>query len=85
MLATDLAERVARDGKDLPVESAMLTDVPSVHLGDEATTALDAMWNGDGQAVLVLNGGEEVVGLVTDNEIQRAMALASLGQDHYHG
>lgn len=85
VLASDLAERVARDGKDLPVESAMLTDLPSVHVGDEATTALDAMWSGEGQAVLVLDGGDEVVGLVTDAEIQRAMALAALGQGHYHG
>jgi Zn-dependent protease len=85
VIAADLAERVARDGKDLPVESAMLTDLPSVHLEDEATTALDAMWSGDGQVVLVLDRSDEVVGLVTDAEIQRAMALAALGQGHYHG
>ena len=83
VIASDLAERVARDGKDLPVESAMLIDLPNVHLGDEATTALDAMWSGDAEVVLVLDGDDEVVGLVTDAEIQRAMALAALGQGHY--
>lgn len=85
VLASDLAERAAREGKEVAVESAMLTDLPTVHVSDEADKALDAMLNGDGRAVLVLDAGDEVVGLVTDNEIQRAMALAALGQDHYHG
>jgi Zn-dependent protease/CBS domain-containing protein len=83
VLTSDLADRVAREGKDLPVEKAMLTNLPSVHVGDEAATALDAMveGDGDGRAVLVLNPAEEIVGLVTDAEIQRVMALAALDQD----
>lgn len=85
VIAADLAERVSRDGKDLPIERAMLTDLPSVHLGDEVAAALDAMWSSDGRAVLVLGGGDEVVGLVTETEIQRALALAALDQDPYQG
>ena len=81
VLASDLADRVARDGHGLSVEKAMLTNVPSVHVGDEATLALDAMISGDGQAVLVLNPSEEVVGVVTGAEIRRVMALAALDQD----
>jgi Zn-dependent protease len=80
VLATDLAERVARDGHEVPVESAMLTTLPRVHVGDEATRALDAMTNGEGTAVVVLGGNDEVVGLVTDAEIQRAMTLAAISQ-----
>lgn len=85
VLALDLAERVAREGPDVPVESAMVTHLPSVHVGDEATKALDAMVNGDGNAVLVLDAGDEVVGLVTDAEIQRAMTLAAIGQGRHQG
>jgi Zn-dependent protease len=85
VLALDLTERVAREGNDVPIESAMITNVPRVHLGDEATKALDAMVNGDGNAVLVLDAGDEVVGLVTDTEIQRAMTLAAIGQGHHQG
>lgn len=81
VLASELADRVAKGGHDLLVEKAMLTNLPSVHVGDEATLALDAMVSGDGQAVLVLNPSEEVVGVVTDAEIQRVMALAALTQD----
>jgi Zn-dependent protease/CBS domain-containing protein len=81
VLTAELADRVAKDGHDLSVEKAMLTDLPSVHVGDEATKALDAMINGDGHAVLVLNPSDEVVGVVTDAEIQRVMALAALDQD----
>ena len=83
VLATELAERVTREGNEIPIESAMLTDLPRVHLGDEATAALNAMANGEGNAVLVLNGGDEVVGLVTDTEIQRAVTLAAIDQDHH--
>ena len=85
VLAPDLAERVAREGHDMLIESAMLTDLPRVHLGDEATKALDAMANGDGSAVLVLDASEEVVGLITDTEIQRAMTLAAIGQGRHQG
>lgn len=81
VLTSDLADRVAREGKELSVEKAMLTNLPKVHVGDFAATALDAMVNGDGRAVLVLSPGDEVVGLVTDSEIQRVMALAALDQD----
>lgn len=81
VLASELADRVAKDGHDLSVEKAMLTNLPSVHVGDEATLALDAMVSGDGHAVLVLSPSEEVVGVVTDAEIQRMMALAALDQD----
>jgi Zn-dependent protease/CBS domain-containing protein len=81
VLTADLAERVAREGRDLAVEQAMLTNLPSVHVGDFAALALDAMVNTDGRAVLVLSPADEVVGLVTDAEIQRVMALAALDQD----
>lgn len=81
VLTSDLADRVAREGKDLSVEKAMLTHVPSVHVGDRAAMALDAMVEGDGGAVLVLSPSDEVVGLVTDSEIRRVMALAALDQD----
>ena len=81
VLTADLAERVAREGHDLAVEKAMLTNLPSVHVGDFAASALDAMVNADGRAVLVLSPANEVVGLVTDAEIQRVMALAALNQD----
>jgi Zn-dependent protease/CBS domain-containing protein len=83
VLASELADRVAREGHDLLVEKAMLTNLPSVHVGDEATLALDAMISGDGHAVLVLSPTNEVVGVVTDAEIQRVMALAALDQDPY--
>ncbi len=83
VLTADLAERVAREGHDLPVEKAILTNLPRVHVGDMAATALDAMTSGDGRAVVVLSPGEEVVGVVTDAEVQRVMALAALDQDPY--
>lgn len=72
----DLARPDAsRGGPTATVGSTMRTDVPRVHARDDAATTLDALVNGDTDAVLVLDEGEHIVGLVTTADIQRAMAL----------
>jgi CBS domain-containing protein len=65
----------ARGRSAATIGSTMRTDVPRVHARDDAAKTLDALVNGDTDAVLVLDETEHVVGLVTTADIQRAMTL----------
>jgi Zn-dependent protease/predicted transcriptional regulator len=76
----ELVERAARGGADTPVESVMHTDLPPVHADEDAARTLDLLTHGGADAVVVLNWRDEVIGLVTQAEIQRAVTLASLGR-----
>ncbi|MDI1450606.1 site-2 protease family protein [Polyangium sp. 6x1] len=73
--AWDLARPELHRAPDATVGKAMRTDVPRVHTRDDAAATLDALVNGDAEAVLVLDEGEHVVGLVTPADLQRALAL----------
>jgi Zn-dependent protease len=71
----DLARPELTRAPEATVGKAMRTDVPRVHARDDAATTLDALVNGDAEAVIVLDEGEHIVGLVTPADIQRAMML----------
>lgn len=75
----DLVDRAARGAADAPVQSAMHTDLPTLHADDDASKTLDLLARDGADAVVVLNWREEVIGLVTQAEIRRAVTLASLG------
>jgi Zn-dependent protease/CBS domain-containing protein len=76
----ELVDRAARGAADAPVQSAMHTDFPTIHAEEDAAKTLDLMADGGRNAVVVLNLRDEVIGLVTPAEIQRAVTLASLGR-----
>jgi Zn-dependent protease/predicted transcriptional regulator len=73
--AWDLARPELHRAPDATVGKAMRTDVPRVHTRDDAAATLDALVNGEAEAVLVLDEGEHVVGLVTPADLQRALTL----------
>jgi Zn-dependent protease/predicted transcriptional regulator len=76
----ELVERAARGARDAPVQSAMHTDLPTVHPEDDAAKTLDLLTRGGANAVVVLDGRDEVIGLVTQADVERAVALASLAR-----
>ena len=57
------------------VESAMRRDFPKVHVYDDASKTLDVLANEESNVVAVLDESEHVVGIVTPQEMQRAVAL----------
>ena len=58
----------------------MHMDWPSVREDDDAAKTLEALANGDAPAVIVVGEeGHDVVGLITEDDIRRAIALASIG------
>jgi len=74
--ALELAQRAAREA-DAPVQSA-LHELPKVHAADDASKTLEALSRSESAAVVVVDEREEVVGLVTEMDLRRAMVLASL-------
>jgi CBS-domain-containing membrane protein len=72
---SDLAKPELWSEDEVTVGKAMRTDVPRVHARDDAAATLDALVNGDAPAVIVLDEGEHVIGLVTQADLERAMAL----------
>jgi len=78
VMSLELAERAAQGSADKPVESAMHTDLPTAHPDDDAASTLDLLAHGDTSAVVVVSGQDEIVGVVTLADIQRALALAAL-------
>lgn len=73
--ADDLARRAAA-ARGVPVEAAM-RDLPKVHESDDATDAIEAFGEG-APAVLVLDARDDVVGLVTPEDVRRAAMLGAL-------
>ncbi|APR87622.1 Stage IV sporulation pro-sigma-K processing enzyme (SpoIVFB) [Minicystis rosea] len=67
-----------RGGAGAPVSAAMDEAPRAVHAGDDATLALGALSRGQGNAVVVLDAEDHVVGLVTAADIRRAVALGRL-------
>jgi Zn-dependent protease/predicted transcriptional regulator len=75
----ELVDRAARGAAAAPVQSAMHTDLPTLHADDDASKTLELLARDGTDAVVVLNWRNEVIGLVTQAEIRRAVTLASLG------
>jgi Zn-dependent protease len=73
--AWDLARSTERGEPPATVAEVMRRDMPKVYVGEEASRSLEAMANGDGSVVAVLDEVQHVIGLVTPAEVQRAMAL----------
>lgn len=76
----ELVARASQGAADAPVQTAMHTDFPTVHPDDDAADALDLLTRGAASAVVVLDGRDEIIGLVTPMDIERAMAVASLSR-----
>lgn len=76
--AEELADRAAHGAGALPVESAVHTDLPTVHRQDDASRTLDVLGRGTAAAVVVLDEADEIVGLVTEEDVRRALALAAI-------
>jgi len=60
------------------VTEAMDPRLPAAHPWDEAAAALQPLSNGEVSAVVVLDAADQVVGLVTANELKRAVVLGKL-------
>jgi hypothetical protein len=58
----------------------MASHLPEAHPWDTAANALDALSNGDAPAIVVRNANDDVVGLVTPNELRRASVLGRIGR-----
>ena len=78
VMSLELAEQAAEGDQDRPVESAMHTDLPKVDADDDAVEAIDLLAQSRAGAVVVVNGRDDIVGVVTPADVQRAMALAAL-------
>jgi Zn-dependent protease/CBS domain-containing protein len=77
--AAELARRAARGASQAPVQTYMQTDWSKVHAEDDAAKTLDVLAHGDAGAVVVVDDRDEIVGLVTEADLRRAVALAGLG------
>lgn len=73
--ASELVRRAARS-KDVSVQS-VVRPLPFVHQADDASAALEA-FAGDAPAVVVLDERESIVGVVTREDVGRALALGSI-------
>jgi Zn-dependent protease len=76
--SAELSQQAARNW-NAPVQSAMHSDLPRVSVDADATEPLDALSSG-APAVLVVDGGHDVVGMVTPREMERAVALGALAK-----
>jgi len=81
--ADELAASAARAG-EVPVENA-IHEFPKVHSDDEATKTLDALSRAGTSAVVVLDARDEIIGLVTESDVRRALALAAIGPGRSFG
>jgi CBS domain-containing protein len=78
VMALDLAERAAQGDADRPVETALRNDLPTVHADDDAAATLELLSQSRTGAVVVMSARDEIIGLVTQGDVQRALAIASL-------
>lgn len=61
-----------------PIGRALVAPLPAAHPWDEAERALKPLSNGEAPAVVVVDAADEIVGLVTVNELERAATLSKL-------
>ena len=81
VIATDLSRPELVQVPTATVEAAMRKELPRVHRGDDASMTLDSLMSGDADALVVLDEGEHIVGLVTAIDVQRAMTfLGAMGR-----
>jgi len=71
--AWDLADQIAEG----PVREALRGDLPTVHSEDDAATALEAAGSGE-RGVVVVDQANEVRGLVTFDDLKRAVLLGAI-------
>jgi hypothetical protein len=67
-------------GAGAPVTAVLDPRLPAAHPWDEAAGALQALSSGEARAVVVLDAADTVVGLVTPNELRRAVVLGRLAR-----
>jgi CBS domain-containing protein len=80
--AFDLAKRASRGEAALPIASAVRTDLPHAHAGDDAERTLSTLASGEVPAVVVTDDAEtDIIGLVTPADLERAAALEALPAD----
>ena len=83
VIAKDLSRPEMVHTPTAPVTAALRKELPRVHARDNAATTLDPLMNGDVDAVVVLDETEHIVGLVTADDVQRAMAfLGAMARMH---
>ncbi len=75
VIASDLSKPDLVQRPTTTIETAMRKELPQVHTRDDAALTLDPLMNGDADAVIVLDEGEHIVGLVTAVDMQRAMTF----------
>jgi CBS domain-containing protein len=75
----ELARRASMGEAEVPVQRVMHVDWPSVHPEDDGAKTLDTLANGQAPAVVVRDGGDEIIGLVTAEDVRRAVAIAAIG------
>jgi len=85
VIAKDLSRPEMVHTPTAPVAAVLRKELPRVHMRDNAATMLDPLMNGEVDAVVVLDETEHIVGLVTADDVQRAMtflgAMARLHRD----
>lgn len=74
--AWDLA--AAEDAPATPVAALVRRDLPSVHPDADATTALDVLGAGSAMTAMVVDENQDVVGMVTTEDIAHAILLRGI-------
>lgn len=69
-----------RGGAAAPITAVMDAGLPEAHPWDESARVLQALSSGEASAVVVVDAFHEVVGLVTPNELRRAVVLGRLSR-----
>jgi Zn-dependent protease/predicted transcriptional regulator len=80
----DLARGAAEADPGAAVSGLFRKDLPVVHPGDDAVELLDLVAGQDSTIAVVVDACEEVVGLVTPADIERAMLFGSIERARPH-
>ncbi len=78
--ADELEGLAARGGAGAPVTVAIDEAPRVVHPGEDPAGALQALSSGQASAVVVVDGHDQVIGLVTPSEVKRAALLGRLSR-----
>jgi uncharacterized membrane protein len=69
---------LAPDGRNNPsIGEKVRSDLPRVNSNEDASRALDMFLGGQTSAVVVVDQDQRIVGLLTQDDVQRALALAN--------